>query len=172
MTLLWPSEAGGCQDTVTCCTPALAVGFGAVGSDCSSYSHAVKMVPSWENPTTWTNLLEIFLELCIPFALARTFGRMVKDNRQGYAIVSVMATLATVSVTLMMVVQGVVPVIVTFHDTNDFTASHMEDYLRILVEESQRVGLRLAAPAFYDDGVQAERMAVLRAQLGVYAGER
>ena len=60
----------------------------------------------WENPTTWTNLLEIFLELCIPFSLARTFGRMVNDNRQGYAIVSVMATLAIINVTLMLVFQG------------------------------------------------------------------
>jgi K+-transporting ATPase ATPase A chain len=60
----------------------------------------------FENPTTWTNFLEIFLELCIPFALARTFGRMVKDNRQGYAIVAVMTTLAVISVTLMLTFQG------------------------------------------------------------------
>jgi potassium-transporting ATPase potassium-binding subunit len=61
----------------------------------------------WENPTTWTNLIEVFLELCIPFALARTFGRLVKDNRQGYAIAAVMATLAVISVTLMLVFQGI-----------------------------------------------------------------
>ena len=40
---------------------------------------------------TWTNWLEIFLLLVIPFSLPRTFGRMVGDNRQGYAIVAVMA---------------------------------------------------------------------------------
>ena len=40
----------------------------------------------FENPTAWTNLFEIFLLLVIPFALPRTFGRMVGDNRQGYAI--------------------------------------------------------------------------------------
>ena len=48
----------------------------------------------FENPTSWTNWLEIFLLLVIPFALPRTFGRMVGDNRQGYAIVAVMAILA------------------------------------------------------------------------------
>lgn len=69
------------------------------------------------------------------------------------------------------VVDGVVPVVITFHDTNDFTASHMDEYLRILVEESARVGLPLAPRPFYDDGATVERIAVLRSQLGVYAGE-
>ncbi|WP_380166369.1 potassium-transporting ATPase subunit KdpA [Jannaschia sp. R86511] len=45
----------------------------------------------FENPTPWTNLLEIFLLLVIPFSLPRTFGTMVRDRRQGLAIVSVMA---------------------------------------------------------------------------------
>jgi K+-transporting ATPase ATPase A chain len=60
----------------------------------------------FENATTWTNWLEIFLLLCISFSLPRTFGRMVGDKRQGYAIVSVMAILAVISVTLMLVFQG------------------------------------------------------------------
>jgi K+-transporting ATPase ATPase A chain len=47
----------------------------------------------FENPSGWTNLFEIFLMLVIPFSLPRTFGRMVGDNRQGYAIVSVMGIL-------------------------------------------------------------------------------
>jgi peptidoglycan/xylan/chitin deacetylase (PgdA/CDA1 family) len=70
------------------------------------------------------------------------------------------------------VVDGVVPIVVTFHDTNDFTSSHMEEYLHILVEESQRVGLPLAPRPFYDDAATIERVAELRAQRGVYAGER
>jgi K+-transporting ATPase ATPase A chain len=61
----------------------------------------------FENPTTWTNWIEIFLELVIPFSLARTFGRMVNDRRQGHAIAAVMATLAVLSVTVMLVVQGI-----------------------------------------------------------------
>jgi K+-transporting ATPase ATPase A chain len=61
----------------------------------------------FENPTAWTNWIEIFLLLCMPFSLPRTFGRIVRDNRQGYAIVAVMATLALISVTLMLVVQGI-----------------------------------------------------------------
>jgi K+-transporting ATPase ATPase A chain len=54
----------------------------------------------FENPTTWTNWLEIFLLLVIPVSLPRVFGRMVGQNRQGYAIVAVMAILALASVTL------------------------------------------------------------------------
>jgi K+-transporting ATPase ATPase A chain len=67
----------------------------------------------FENPTTWTNWLEIFLLLVISFSLPRTFGRMVGSNRQGYAIVAVMATLALISLTLISVFQiahhGTVP---------------------------------------------------------------
>ena len=51
----------------------------------------------FENPTQWTNLVEIVLLLLIPFALPRTFGRIVGDNRQGYAILAVMASLFLLS---------------------------------------------------------------------------
>ncbi|MEO7125941.1 MAG: potassium-transporting ATPase subunit KdpA [Nakamurella sp.] len=46
----------------------------------------------FENPTAWTSLMQNVLMLMIPFSLPRTFGRMVGDKRQGYAIVTVMAT--------------------------------------------------------------------------------
>jgi len=70
------------------------------------------------------------------------------------------------------VVDGVIPLIVTFHDTNDYTAHHMEEYLRILVEESRRVGLPLASKPFYDDAQEIDRAARLRADIGVYAAKR
>lgn len=67
----------------------------------------------FENPTTWTNWVELFLILLIPFSLPRVFGRMVGQNRQGYAIVAVMAILAIASVTLTNVFEltgnGTVP---------------------------------------------------------------
>ncbi|GAA3670988.1 potassium-transporting ATPase subunit KdpA [Microbacterium marinilacus] len=47
----------------------------------------------FENPTGWTSLFQVFLILLIPFSLPRTFGKMVGDNRQGYAILAVMGTL-------------------------------------------------------------------------------
>lgn len=67
----------------------------------------------FENPASWTNWLEIFLLLCLPIAMPRVFGRMIGDNRQGYAIVAVMATLALASVALTNVFElnasGTVP---------------------------------------------------------------
>jgi K+-transporting ATPase ATPase A chain len=52
----------------------------------------------FENPNGFSDWFEIFLLLVIPFALCRTFGKMVKDNRQGYLLVAVMATLWLVAV--------------------------------------------------------------------------
>lgn len=67
----------------------------------------------FENPTAWTNWLEIFLLLVIAFSLPRTFGRMVGSKKQGYAIAAVVGVMAAISVTFMMVFQlqhhGTVP---------------------------------------------------------------
>ncbi|WP_371573793.1 potassium-transporting ATPase subunit KdpA [Streptomyces sp. NBC_01314] len=56
----------------------------------------------FENPTPFTNLLEIFLMLVIPFALTRTFGTMVGSVKQGYAILATMAIIWVGFVALMM----------------------------------------------------------------------
>ncbi|MFJ1843630.1 MULTISPECIES: potassium-transporting ATPase subunit KdpA [unclassified Streptomyces] len=55
----------------------------------------------FENPNAFTNLIEIYLMLVIAFSLPRTFGTMVGDNRQGYAIVSVMALIWAASVAIV-----------------------------------------------------------------------
>jgi K+-transporting ATPase ATPase A chain len=47
----------------------------------------------FENPNPLSDLFEIFLLLLIPVCLTRTFGVMVKDKRQGYAILGVMGTI-------------------------------------------------------------------------------
>ncbi|WFE96064.1 potassium-transporting ATPase subunit KdpA [Micromonospora sp. WMMD987] len=67
----------------------------------------------FENPTAWTNWVELFLILLIPFSLPRVLGRMVGQQRQGYAVVAVMAVLALGSVALTtgfeLAGQGTVP---------------------------------------------------------------
>jgi K+-transporting ATPase ATPase A chain len=55
----------------------------------------------FENPNPFTNVFEIYLLLVISFSLPRTFGRMVRDNRQGYAILSVMGIIWAGSVAAM-----------------------------------------------------------------------
>jgi potassium-transporting ATPase potassium-binding subunit len=52
----------------------------------------------FEDPIAFTTIFEIFLLLLIPFATPRAFGRMVKDNRQGYALVGVMVIIWMVAV--------------------------------------------------------------------------
>ncbi|CAN5212218.1 potassium-transporting ATPase subunit KdpA [soil metagenome] len=67
----------------------------------------------FENPTSWTNFVEIFLLTMIAFSLPRTFGKMVGNPKQGLAIVSVMGLIATASISLTMFFQlqahGTVP---------------------------------------------------------------
>jgi K+-transporting ATPase ATPase A chain len=55
----------------------------------------------FENPTVWTNWLQVYLILAIGFSLPRAFGRMVKDKRQGLAIVAVMAILFVASTAII-----------------------------------------------------------------------
>jgi K+-transporting ATPase ATPase A chain len=52
----------------------------------------------FENPTPLTNLIEMVLIFAIPGALTYTYGRMAKDQRQGWAIFAAMAALFFVGV--------------------------------------------------------------------------
>ena len=51
----------------------------------------------FENPNAWTNLIQTWAIIALPFALALTFGRMVGDKRQGYALYAVMAVLVVLA---------------------------------------------------------------------------
>jgi K+-transporting ATPase ATPase A chain len=47
----------------------------------------------YENPTPFSNLLEMLAIIVIPFALTYTFGRMVGDTRQGWVLLAAMLVL-------------------------------------------------------------------------------
>ncbi len=49
----------------------------------------------WENPTPVTNTIEIILMLLIPTAMLRTFGTMIGDRRQSWALLAVAGLLFT-----------------------------------------------------------------------------
>ncbi|GAA3374077.1 potassium-transporting ATPase subunit KdpA [Streptomyces racemochromogenes] len=72
-----------------------------LGTNGGGYFNANSAHP-FENPTPFSNLFEVFLILVIPFALTRTFGRMVGSLRQGYAILATMATIWLGFTALMM----------------------------------------------------------------------
>lgn len=55
----------------------------------------------FENPSALTNWIEIYLLLVISVCLPRTFGTMVGDHRQGYAIVAVMTLIWVASVAIV-----------------------------------------------------------------------
>ncbi|MFB7829092.1 potassium-transporting ATPase subunit KdpA [Streptomyces hydrogenans] len=72
-----------------------------LGTNGGGYFNANSAHP-FENPNGLSNLFEIYLILVIPFALTRTFGRMVGSLKQGYAILGTMATIWLGFTALMM----------------------------------------------------------------------
>lgn len=102
----------GAQQTITGGPVASQEAIKEIGTNGGGFYNANSAHP-FENPTAWTNWLEIFLLLVVSFSLPRAFGRMVGSRKQGYAIVAVMALLATISMTLMLLFQlqhhGTVP---------------------------------------------------------------
>jgi potassium-transporting ATPase potassium-binding subunit len=72
----------------------------------------------FENPNPWTNWLIIFSLLLIPFATPRAFGKMVKDNRQGYALVAVMSIIWLIAI-------GGIAFFEAHYGTGGATAAHL-----------------------------------------------
>jgi K+-transporting ATPase ATPase A chain len=54
----------------------------------------------FENPSVWSNMLEIWALAAVSFSLPLTFGRIVGDMRQGWALFAVMAIFAVVFVVI------------------------------------------------------------------------
>jgi len=65
-----------------------------LSSDGGGYFNANSAHP-FENPTPFTNLVEMLLMLAVPAGMTYTFGRMVNDRRQGWTLFAVMAVLFT-----------------------------------------------------------------------------
>jgi len=62
----------------------------------------------------------------------------------------------------MPVIDGNIPVIVTFHDINPYTARHMQEYLQILLDSARELELSTAVKPFYDERTELERAAIGR----------
>src|SRR5439155_20317628 len=52
----------------------------------------------YENPTPWTNFLEMISILLLSSALCYTFGKMVGDTRQGWAILAAMMVVMVIAI--------------------------------------------------------------------------
>jgi K+-transporting ATPase ATPase A chain len=79
-----------------------------LGTNGGGYFNANSSHP-FENPTAFTNLFEIFLLLAIPFSLPRTFGAMVGNAKQGYAILAAMVVLWTGALVSAIAVENAHP---------------------------------------------------------------
>jgi peptidoglycan/xylan/chitin deacetylase (PgdA/CDA1 family) len=60
----------------------------------------------------------------------------------------------------MRTVDGHTPVVVTFHDVNSYTARHLEEYLRILLDVARELDVPVADKPFYDERTELERAAL------------
>ena len=96
---------GGAQQTITGGPVASQEAIKELGTNGGGFYNANSAHP-FENPTRLTNWLEIFLLLAISFSLPRTFGRMVENTKQGYAIAAVMGVLAVTSLTMIELFQS------------------------------------------------------------------
>ena len=63
-----------------------------LSSDGGGFFNANSAHP-FENPTALSNLVEMLLIFLIGAALTNTFGRMIGDQRQGWALLVAMGTL-------------------------------------------------------------------------------
>lgn len=70
-----------------------------LGQNGGGFFNANSMHP-FENPNAITNLLQIFTLLLIPFALTYAYGRMVRDQKQGWVLFAAMFLLWGSSVAL------------------------------------------------------------------------
>lgn len=68
------------------------------------------------------------------------------------------------------VVNRCIPVVVTFHDTNTFTADHLEEYLRLLTDEATDLGLPLHPKPFFNHADELLDVGLRRAIPHVSAG--
>jgi potassium-transporting ATPase potassium-binding subunit len=80
------------QQTLALGPAASQIAIKMLGTNGGGFFNANSAHP-FENPTAFSNFLEVVSILLIPAALCFTFGHMVKDKRQGWAILAAMLML-------------------------------------------------------------------------------
>jgi len=60
------------------------------------------------------------------------------------------------------VVDGVIPIVVTFHDVNSYTSRNLAEYLQILLQVARELDVPVATKPFYDNREELERAALAR----------
>ena len=82
----------GAKQTLSQGPAASQIAIKQLGTNGGGFWNANSAVP-YENPTPLSNFLEVVFILVISAALTHTFGRMVKDERQGWALYAAMSVI-------------------------------------------------------------------------------
>ncbi len=82
----------GARQTLSQGPAASQIAIKQLGTNGGGFWNANSAVP-YENPTPLSNFLEVLYILLVPAALTHTFGRMVKDERQGWALYAAMSVI-------------------------------------------------------------------------------
>jgi potassium-transporting ATPase potassium-binding subunit len=82
----------GAKQTISQGPAASQIAIKQLGTNGGGFWNANSSVP-YENPTPLSNFLEMIFVLVISAALTNTFGRMVKDERQGWALYAAMSVI-------------------------------------------------------------------------------
>lgn len=132
--------------------------------------------PYWRyNPETFALYEKNGLRMILTDVKAYDGVKGVLDlstRRQGIILSELQRVRTRISRGELPVVNNFIPIVVTFHDKNSFTASHLEEYLQILVKEAGRAGLRMSSKPFYDNKEELETAALKRTVLQVLLDTR
>ena len=89
----------GAKQTLSQGPAASQIAIKQLGTNGGGFWNANSSVP-YENPTPLSNFLQMLSILLIPAALTLTFGRMVRDERQGWALYAAMSVIFLTGVAL------------------------------------------------------------------------
>lgn len=93
----------------------------------------------------------------------KIWGVNFSPRRRSHMLRSLADVRQQIAQQAMPIVDGSIPVIVTFHDVNRYTARHMQEYLQILLDSAHELALPTAAKPFYDDRAAIQRALLVRA---------
>jgi K+-transporting ATPase ATPase A chain len=91
------STVQGLEQTLALGPAASQIAIKQLGTNGGGFFNVNSTMP-FENPTTFSNFVEVLAILLIPAALTATFGRMVGNRRQGWALYAAMAAMLVAGV--------------------------------------------------------------------------
>jgi peptidoglycan/xylan/chitin deacetylase (PgdA/CDA1 family) len=92
----------------------------------------------------------------------KIWGFNASPRRRAHMLRSMSEVRERIALGELPVVDGVIPVVVTFHDLNRYTARHAREYLQILLDSARASGVPIAEKPFYDDSAALTRAALAR----------